>query len=330
MLATQLIAPDAHDPLRAVVVRETPEPEPADGWTVVSLRAAALNHHDIWSMRGAGVNPAWLPCTLGSDGAGVDADGNPVIIYNLISDASKGWGDQTLDPGRRMISDGIDGTLAEQIAVPKANLVAKPAAMSWETAAALPTSWLTAYRMLFVTADLPPGATVLVQGAGGGLSSALISLGRAAGLRVWVTSRSEAKRDRAITGLGADAAFPSGERLPERVDAVMESVGQATWSHSLRSLRPGGKLVVAGATTGAAVDPELGRVFLNQIQILGCALGTIHELRRLVSLCDSHGIRPEIDSTHTLADVHAGIRRMLGDDLFGKVIVTSAESVATL
>jgi D-arabinose 1-dehydrogenase-like Zn-dependent alcohol dehydrogenase len=124
--------------------------------------------------------------------------------------------------------------------------------------------------------------------------------------------------------LGADAAFASGEKLPERVDAVMESVGEATWSHSLRSLRPGGKLVVAGATTGAAVDPELGRVFLNQIQILGCALGTIHELRRLVALCDSRGITPEIDSTHPLADVRAGISRMLGDDLFGKVIITPA------
>ena len=324
MLAAKLTQPDADNPLDAVVLGDTPEPEPDSGWTVVSLKASALNHHDIWSMRGAGVNPAWLPCTLGSDGAGIDADGNEVIIYNLIADAAEGWGDQTLDPGRRMISDGIDGTLAEQIAIPKANLVAKPTEMSWATAASLPTSWLTAYRMLFVTADLPAGATVLVQGAGGGLSTALITLGRAAGLRVWTTSRDEAKRDRAVSVLGADAAFASGEKLPERVDAVMESVGEATWSHSLRSLRPGGKLVVAGATTGAAVNPELGRVFLNQIQILGCALGTIHELRRLVTLCDSHDIEPVIDSTHRLADVHAGISRMLGGDLFGKVIITPA------
>lgn len=324
MLATTLVKPDALDPLSAVEIGEIPDPSPQDGWTTVSLRASALNHHDLWSMRGAGVDPSWLPCVLGSDGAGVDADGNEVIIYNLISDAAAGWGDQTLDPRRRMISDGINGTLAEKVAVPKVNLVAKPAGMSWQTAASLPTSWLTAYRMLFGTADLSAGSTILIQGAGGGLSTALITLARTAGLRVWVTGRDEAKRARAVEQLGADAAFPSGERLPDRVDAVMESVGEATWSHSLRSLRPGGKLVVAGATSGAAVDTQLGRVFLNQLQILGCALGTVHELRRLVNLCDSHGIEPVIDSEHSLANACDGFSRMLGGDLFGKVIVRPA------
>lgn len=322
MLALSLRTPDPRDPLRAATIDEVPEPEPRAGWTTVSIRSAALNHHDLWSMRGLGVDPSWLPCVLGSDGAGVDADGNEVIIHPLIADAVAGGGDETLDPRRRMISDGIDGTLARTIAVPRGNLVPKPAAMSWETAACLPTAWLTAYRMLFSTAALPAGSTVLVQGAGGGLSTALIMLGSAAGMRVWVTGRDPAKRERAVSELGADQAFETGERLPERVDAAMESVGRSTWTHSLRSLRPGGKLVVAGATSGMDIDPDLGRVFLNQIQILGAALGTVAELRRLITFVDSHGIAPPIDSRHELSGALDGARRMLDGDVFGKVIVT--------
>jgi NADPH:quinone reductase-like Zn-dependent oxidoreductase len=322
--ALTLTAPNARDPLSAVKVDTVAEPSPRDGWTTVSLRASALNHHDLWSMRGIGVDPAWLPCVLGSDGAGTDADGNEVIIYPLIADAAAGHGDETLDPRRRMISDGIDGTLAETIVVPRANLVAKPPGLSWEAAACLPTSWLTAYRMLATTANLPAGSTILIQGCGGGLSTALIALGTAIGLRVWVTSREEAKGARAVAELGADAAFASGERLPERVDAVMESVGEATWSHSLRSLRPGGKLVVAGATSGPAVDPDLSRIFLNQIQVLGSSLGTVHELRRLALLCATQRIVPAIDSEHALADVGQGLQRMLGGELFGKVLIRPA------
>jgi NADPH:quinone reductase-like Zn-dependent oxidoreductase len=256
---------------------------------------------------------------LGSDGAGVDADGNEVIVYPLIADPDAGGGDETLDPRRRMISDGIDGTFAHLIAVPRRNLVAKPPELSWESAACLGTAWLTAYRMLFGRGDLPAGSTILVQGAGGGLSTALVALGRAGGLRVWVTSRSEAKRAKAL-GLGADAAFADGERLPERVDAVMDSVGRATFKHSLRALRPGGLLVTAGATSGTAVDPELSRVFLNQLRIQGVAMGTRGELRRLAALCASSGIEPAVDSSFALADAADGIRRMVDGELFGKVV----------
>lgn len=324
VLAVTLRTPDARDPLSAVEVGEVPDPVPAEGWTTVTLRASALNHHDVWSMRGVGVDPSWLPCVLGSDGAGVDEAGNEVIIHPLIADPRAGHGDETLDPARRMISDGIDGTLARRIAVPRANLVSKPAGLSWEAAACLPTAWLTAYRMLFTTAALKAGSTVLVQGCGGGLSTALIVLARAGGMRVWATGRDEHKRDRAVRTLGADATFAAGERLPERVDAAMESVGQATWGHSLRSLRPGGKLVVAGATSGVAVDPDLSRVFLNQLQILGSSLGTVEELRRLAALCDTRGIAPIVDSTHSLEHARDGLRRMIDGELFGKVVITPA------
>jgi NADPH:quinone reductase-like Zn-dependent oxidoreductase len=322
MLAVSLTHPDPRDPLAAVEIGQIGEPQPPGEWTTVTVRAAALNHHDLWSMRGVGVDPSWLPCVLGSDGAGVDADGNEVIIHPLIADPRAGDGDETLDPRRRMISDGINGTLAESIAIPRTNLVAKPASMSWETAACLPTAWLTAYRMLFSTAALPAGSTVLVQGAGGGLATALVVLGSSSGMRVWVTSRDPLKRERVVAELGADQAFAPGERLPDRADAVMESVGEATWTHSLRSLRPGGALVVAGSTSGVAIDPQISRVFLNQIRILGSALGTVGELRRLVTLVDTQRLRPPIDSRHSLDGALDGARRMLDGEVFGKVIVT--------
>jgi NADPH:quinone reductase-like Zn-dependent oxidoreductase len=318
--AITLVRPSAADPLGAIEIGDRDEPAPPDGWTMVRLRAASLNHHDVWNMRGVGVDPAWLPVVMGSDGAGVDADGNEVIVYPLIADPAAGGGDETLDPGRRMLSDGIDGTFAEHVAVPRRNLVPKPAGLGWEAAACLGTAWLTAYRMLFGRGELTPGSTILVQGAAGGLATALVVLGRAGGLRVWVTGRSEEKRRRAVDELGADAAFAPGERLPERVDAVMDSVGQETFRHSLRALRAGGTLVTAGATSGAAVDPELPRVFLNQIRIQGVAMGTPGELRRLAALCVARGIEPVIDSCLELADAREGIRRMIDGDLFGKIV----------
>jgi NADPH:quinone reductase-like Zn-dependent oxidoreductase len=320
MLAVTLQTPSFRQPLSAIAVGEHADPTPADGWAVVTLEASSLNHHDLWSMRGVGVQESWLPCVLGSDGAGIDDQGNEVIIYPILADPRAGGGDEMLDPGRRMLSDGIDGTLAERVAVPRANLIPKPASLSWEAAACLPTAWLTAYRMLFGAADLRPGATVLVQGAGGGLATAIIVLGRAAGLRVWVTSRSEDRIAQALE-LGADAGFAGGARLPERVDAVMESVGKATWAHSVKSLRPGGKLVVAGATSGTDFDPELSRIFLNRIQVLGTSMGTPEDLRRLVAFCDHAAIAPAVDSTFPLADAADGLRRMLDGDSFGKVVI---------
>jgi NADPH:quinone reductase-like Zn-dependent oxidoreductase len=144
MLALSLVRPSATDPLSAIEVAERDAPAVPDGWTTVEVRAASLNHHDVWSMRGVAVQDAWLPCVLGSDGAGVDADGNKVIVYPLIADPDAGGGDETLDPRRRMISDGIDGTFAERIAVPRRNLVANPPELSWDAAACLGTAWLTA------------------------------------------------------------------------------------------------------------------------------------------------------------------------------------------
>src|SRR3954471_18195043 len=240
------------DPLSALQLGERPDPDVPDGWTTVSVRAASLNHHDLWTLRGVGLREDALPMILGCDAAGTDEDGNAVVVHAVVSDPA--WsGDETLDPRRSLLSERHQGTFADRVPVPRRNVVPKPASLSFEEAACLPTSWLTAYRMLFTRGELKPGDTVLVQGAGGGVATAVITLARAAGLRVYATSRDEAKRSRALE-LGAHEVFEPGARLPRRVDAVMETVGRATWSHSVKSLRPGGTLVVSGTTSGP--DPE--------------------------------------------------------------------------
>jgi NADPH:quinone reductase-like Zn-dependent oxidoreductase len=320
MLAVYAASTNADDPLSALEVGERPDPEPPDGWVTVEVRAASLNHHDLWSLRGVGLSDEALPMILGCDAAGVDPEGNEVIVHSVVS--SDGWrGDETLDPKRTLLSEKHQGSLAERVAVPRGNLVPKPEALSFEEASCLPTAWLTAYRMLFVKAGVRPGQTVLIQGAGGGVASAAVALARQAGLRVWVTSRDPAKGEKAVA-LGAHEAFESGARLPERVDAVLETVGEATWKHSLRALRPGGTLVVSGATSGQAPSAELQRVFFLQLSVVGSTMGTRGELARLARLCESSGIRPEIDRVLPLTEAREGFAAMASGDVFGKIVFT--------
>jgi NADPH:quinone reductase-like Zn-dependent oxidoreductase len=321
MLAAAAVSTNKNDPLSGLEIGDRPGPDVPDGWTTVSVKAAALNHHDLWSLRGVGLSDDLLPMILGCDAAGVDADGNDVVVHAVIADPAAGRGDETLDPKRSLLSEGSSGTFAEQVAVPRRNVVPKPAALSWEEAACLPTAWLTAYRMLFTRSGARPGDTVLVQGASGGVSTALLLLGRAAGFRMWVTSRDEAKRKQAL-GLGADAAFESGARLPDRVDAVMETVGEATWSHSLKSLRPGGTIVVAGATSGFNPPAELNRAFFLQLSIVGSTMGTLDELQRLVQFCEVTGVRPPIDEVMPLSEARAGFARLAEGEQFGKIVFT--------
>ena len=286
------------------------------------MRAAALNHHDVWTLRGVGISADRLPIVLGCDAAGIDEDGAEVIVHSVIGDPAAGGGDETLDPRRSLLSERYDGTFAERVAVPRRNLVPKPAALSFTEAACLPTAYLTAYKMLFDKSGLQPGATVLVQGAGGGVATALIVLGRAAGFRVWATSRSEEKREQALE-LGADQAFPAGARLPERVDAVLETVGEATWAHSLRSLRPGGRIVIAGATSGEVPPAELNRVFFLQLSVVGSTMGSRDQLARLARFCEQTGVRPKIDRVLPLREAADGFAAMISGDLFGKVVFTA-------
>ena len=321
MLAAYAARQSADDPLSGLEVGEIEAPATPDGWVTVNVRTAALNHHDVWSLRGVGLPADKLPMILGCDAAGTDEQGNDVLIHAVI--ASPGWtGDETLDPKRSLLSEVHPGTLAQQVRVPARNLVPKPADLSWEQAACLPTAWLTAYRMLFTNGAVSPGDTVLVQGAAGGVATALVQLGRAAGLRMWVTSRDAAKGEAAVA-LGAEQAFESGARLPERVDAVMETVGAATWSHSVNSLRPGGRIVICGATSGdAPAKAELTKIFFKQLQVIGSTMGTRDELERLAKFVVAQGIEPKIDRVLPLADAREGFEAMEAGQVDGKVVFT--------
>jgi NADPH:quinone reductase-like Zn-dependent oxidoreductase len=308
------------DPLEGLVVGDRPEPEVPDGWTTVMVKASSINHHDVWSLRGVGLREESLPMILGCDAAGLDEDGNEVLVHAVIS--SPGWrGDETLDPKRSLLSERYQGTFAEKVVVPAHNVVPKPEGLSFVEAACLPTAWLTAYRMLFTQSGLLPGDSVLVQGAGGGVATALIMLARAAGFRVYATSRDEDKRARALE-IGAHEVVETGERLPTRVDAVMETVGGATWSHSIKSMRPGGTLVVCGATSGDASPAELTRIYFQQMRVHGSTMGTRDELHRLAQFMDVTGVRPLIDRELPMDQAAEGLQAVADGDVFGKIVLT--------
>jgi NADPH:quinone reductase-like Zn-dependent oxidoreductase len=305
MLAAFAVRADAEAPLDALVVGAIEPPSAPAGWARVHVKAAALNHHDVWSLRGVGLGADRLPMILGCDAAGTTDDGREVIVHAVINSPDFVGTDATYDPQRSLLSERYPGTFATQVWVPSANLVDKPAELSFAEAACLPTAWLTAYRMLFSQSGARPGDTVLIQGAGGGVATALIALGRQAGMRVWVTSRDDAR----------------SARLPERVDAVMDGVGAATWSHSINVLKPGGTLVICGATSGDnPPKAELTKIFFKPLRVIGSVMGTRHELISLAQMLVATGLRPHIDRILPLADAAAGFAAMIAGDHFGKII----------
>lgn len=317
MLAAYAARFSPSDPASALEVGERPEPEAREHWTTVTVRAASINHHDVWSLRGIGLAEGQLPMILGCDAAGVTPDGTEVVVHGVIGADGHGVGPR--EP-RSLLSERYPGTLAERVAVPTANLITKPAELSWEEAACLPTAWLTAYRMLFHGAELKPGQSVLVQGVGGGVASAAIALSAAAGLEVFATSRSEAKREAALR-LGAVAAVGPGARLPRRVDAVIETVGKATWKHSIASVKNGGTIAIAGHTTGDPDPALLTRVFFHELRIQGVTMGTRADLADLMSFLVRTGLRPTIDSVHPLSRAHDAVARVVSGEHTGKVVV---------
>ncbi|RJQ80502.1 Zn-dependent oxidoreductase [Pseudonocardiaceae bacterium YIM PH 21723] len=320
MFAVYAAAPNPEDPLAGLVVGERPDPVVPEGWVRVAVKAASLNMHDLWTLRGIGIKPENFPMILGCDGAGVLDDGTEVVLYPLIGDPP--WlGDQVLDPAAGILTEKDDGAFADYIVVPKRNVLPKPAALSFADAAVAGTAWLTAYRMLFTKSGLQPGQTMLVQGASGGVATALIQLGNAAGMRVWATGRSEEKRALAEQ-LGAHATFESGARLPGKVDAVFETVGAATWSHSIRSLKPGGIVVISGATTGDASPAELVRIFFTELRVVGATMGTRVELANLLSFLETKQIKPHIGLELPLEDAREGFAAMLAGDTVGKIVFT--------
>jgi NADPH:quinone reductase-like Zn-dependent oxidoreductase len=320
MMAAYAVRADPKAPLNALVVGDIEPQQVPSGWVRVQVKAAALNHHDVWSLRGVGLAADQLPMILGCDAAGTTDDGREVIVHAVINAADFVGSDATYDPQRSLLSERYPGTFATHVWVPAANLVDKPPELNFAEAACLPTAWLTAYRMLFSQSGARPGDTVLIQGAGGGVATALIALARQAGMRVWVTSRDEDRGARAVE-LGAYQTFAAGARLPERVDAVMDSVGAATWSHSINVLKPGGTLVLCGATSGDnPPKAELTKIYFKPLRVIGSVMGTRDELISLTQMLVATGVRPHIDRILPLTDAASGFAAMIAGDHFGKII----------
>lgn len=321
MLAAVAHTQNSNDPLSCLELRQIPLPEAPAGWTRIKVKASSLNMHDVWTLRGVGHDPKNIPIVLGCDVAGVTDDGREVVVYPVLADPEAGNGDETLDPNRALLSEQHDGGFAEYIVVPDRCVIAKPEHLSFEEAACLPVAWSTAYRMLFTQAQVKAGDRVLVQGAGGGVASAAIALAAATGATVYATSRTAQKREFALE-LGAKAAFEPGARLPERVNVVIETVGEATWGHSLRCLRPGGTIVIAGATSGTSPEADLGRIFYQQLRVIGSTGSTRHEMVAMLRMLQSTGLRPRIDRVLPFAQIHEGFAAMIAGETNGKIVIS--------
>ena len=345
MLAAYVGRLDGAGPVDNLAVGERPAPEPRAGWSIVRVEAAALNRHDLWTLQGVSSQPVVVGQILGCDAAGIveshggepppgaPPPGAPVVVHSVISCRSCPAclsGDELLCGEMTLLSEGDHpGTLAERVAVPTINLVPRPDSLGGVEAACLPTAYLTAYRMLFTRAGLRPGASVLVQGASGGVATAAILLARAAGLSVIATSRDEAKRAFAVE-LGAIAAVAPDREAARSikeltggrgVDAVIETVGEPTWEVSLRALRPGGSVVVAGATGGDSPPARLRRIFWYELSILGSTMGTRAELERVVALTASGAVRPLVDTVLPLARAREAFERLEAGEQRGKIVL---------
>lgn len=315
---------DPEQPLAALSFEhDWPEPKPGPGQVRIRVAATTVNMHDLWALRGVGVRPEAFPMILGCDIVGWDPEGREVMVTGCFGDPDAGGGDETLDPKRSLVSEDLPGSFSELTIVPARNVIPKPAWLSFHEAACLNVGWSTTYRALFTRARAQPGERILIQGAGGGVATAAISMARAAGLYVIVTSRSADKRARALE-LGAHEAIATGERLSEPVDLALDSVGAATWKHTLRALKPGGRVVTCGATTGSDLALDLPRVFYRQLSIIGSTSGTRAETLRMLQLMRAASLRPVIDSVYPFERIHDAFARAQAPDVFGNVVIDIA------
>src|SRR5438046_4386208 len=319
-----------------VRVRDRPRTEPGPGAVAISIRAASLNHLDLWMAHGAQrVTP---PRVIAADGAGVVhastvgrwRPGDEVVVYPVVCCWECEWcrrGENVRCARFGVVGEHSDGTACELFHIDARNIFPRPKGLSWSEAAAFPLTFLTAWRMLTTRARLQKGEKVLVVGAGGGVAVAAISIARHLGARVFATSRSDDKRKRAVE-LGAEAAFDSSEfSKPVReasgggVDVVVESVGPATINESTRSLAPSGRLVGCGSTSGVTAAIAMPRLFWGQLDMLGSTMGNASEFEAVLKALDT-GLRPVVDRAYPLDEVEAALTRLDAAEQFGKVVLT--------
>lgn len=334
------------DPLANLEVGDVAEAVLRPGWAMVHFAAGSINHHDIWTLRGVSATPIVPPHVLGCDVAGslfgyADGDGagdlpkpgSRVVVHGVVRcghcAACRGEEAAPCRTARLFSETPVAGTFSDQVLVPAQNLIALPDSVSFDAAACLPTAYLTAYHMLFTRAALRPGMSVLVHGVTGGVASAAILLANLFGITVYATSRDQEKRALALE-LGATEAFApargTARALIERtdgmgVDAVVETVGEPTWELSLRSVRVGGTVLVAGATGGLNPPAQLNRIFYRNVTVAGSAMGTMAELRRLVELCAAGRLTPLIGSRYPMEFAHDAFRELLSGEVRGKTLL---------
>jgi NADPH:quinone reductase-like Zn-dependent oxidoreductase len=320
MFAVYAFEANADDPLAALAIGDLPEPEVPEGWLRIKISHASLNRHDIFTLRGITAHPEGIafPMILGNDGAGTMDDGTLVAIYPVLG--SDHWrDDETLDPNWHIFSEFLPGTFADYIVVPRRNAIPLPSGLSALHASVLGTAWLTAYRALFTKSALQPGQTLLVQGSSGGMSTALIQLGRAAGFEIWATSRNDQGRALAEK-LGAHRTFESNEKLPRKVQAVVDNIGPASWAHSMASIARGGTIVITGVTTGLEVRLPLLPMLSEQITVCGSIMGTLQDMKDMMNFIVTSGITPEIGQVLPMEQAEEGIRAMWEGRMSGKTV----------
>jgi NADPH:quinone reductase-like Zn-dependent oxidoreductase len=333
-----------HGGPEAVEVRDVPDPQAAPGEVVIEVRAAALNHLDLWVRNGRPGMTLKFPHILGSDASGVVAEagrgvkgvepGQEVIVNPVLSCGRCAWclrGEQSECPDFSVVGLGRPGTFARRVAVPAANVYPKPAHLDFVQAAALPLAHLTAWRMLMTRARVRPGETVLVHGIGGGVALAGLQIARLAGAAVLATSSSDEKLDRA-RALGAAhtlnyrtdpdvAHWARGITEGRGVDVVMDTVGAATWPVDFQAVRRGGRIVLCGVTTGPAAETPLNLLYWNQISVLGSTSGSAEDFRLMRRSVAAAHLVPVLDRVYPLAKAPEAMARMEEGRQFGKIVL---------
>ena len=341
-ISSEGLAAEYQEPLgpAGVRLRERPRLPLQEGHVAIAIKAAGLNHLDLWMAHDQQrIDPPRVIC---ADGAGVveeSADprwvaGDEVVLLPTVSDGTCDYckaGEEVFCPHFGIIGEHTDGAACERLQVPSRMVYRKPAGLSWEDAAAFPLTFLTAYRMLTTRARLQPGETLLVVGAGAGVGVAAIRIGKYLGAKVYATSRSEAKLEQARK-IGADEAFPTeGFASPVReltgkrgVDVIFDSVGAATVDEDLKAVRLGGRIVSCGSTSGPKVTLLWPRLFFKHADILGSTMGNASEFESVLEMI-GQGVKPVVDSTYPLAEVEKALAHLDAGEQFGKVILRVAD-----